>query len=327
MKPYFLHDGTVQSGPFSLGELEQKQISGDTLVWKAGMADWVSAQNVDELKSLLETNVAPPAFKQKPNIPTTQKVAALTPNVPGNEAAVKDVESPAENSKKNFLIIGGIIILLAGVGLFWFFKSRPEKEIATPNVIAHAIDSVIIEPVKKDTVAQVSMDSITSLLKFDSTNSNTKKSDTTTSQRGFTMGGMTIEKEKPVSTEKESKKEKKKTPKPEEKRKETEKPKVEETRKPTVAIKNLIISGSFRKNLLLEAVMEGFIRNPNEQVSFHNITVTVTFINTEGEETGSKKFHQSGILSAGGNTSFKFKTNAPKGSKTVRYSVSASPID
>ncbi|MEO5500951.1 MAG: DUF4339 domain-containing protein [Ginsengibacter sp.] len=321
MKPYFLHDGSVQSGPYSLEELEQKRITGDTLVWKAGMPDWLLARNVEGLKSLFETNDAPPAYKEKPNIPTAEKE-----DTPTSKNSDKAIESNVKDSKKKLLIIGGIVTVLVAIGLFSFFKNKPQKEIVASSVAAMNKDSVKKEePVIKDTVAEV--DSLTSLLTFDSTKINTKKTDTTTIQSGYIMGGMTINSEKPVPSEKESKKEKKKAPKPEQKRRDNEKPKVQEVRHPTATIKNLIISGSFRKNLLLEAVMEGFIRNPNEQVSFHNITVTVTFINAEGEETGSKNFHQSGVLPAGGNTTFKFKTNAPKGSRTVRYDVSASPID
>ncbi len=324
MKPYFLHDGTAQSGPFSLEELEQKKITPETLVWKAGMPDWASAHNVDELKILFETQAAPPpVFKQKPSIPNSQKEQGSAPNVPN-----KEIGNTPENSKKKILIIGGIIILLAGIGLFWYFKNRPEKEIVAPPAIALAKDSVTKKDTgRKDTTKEVSMDSITALLNFDSSNNTTKKADTATTQTGFTMGGMSLQKEKPVTTEKSSKKDKKPSPKPGQQNKQNEKPARDENREQTVATKNLIISGTFRKNLLLEAVMEGYIRNPNDRVSFHNITVTAIFVNANGEQIGSGQFHQSGILPAGGNTSFKFKTNAPKGSKSARYSVTASPID
>lgn len=51
------------SGPFDLATLNQMAVLGqftkDSLVWKAGMSDWVKAETVEELKSILN-NVMPP---------------------------------------------------------------------------------------------------------------------------------------------------------------------------------------------------------------------------------------------------------------------------
>ena len=57
------------TGPFDLATLQQMAISGQfngsSLVWKAGMASWVTAETVDELKGVL-ANVMPP-------IPTSEE--------------------------------------------------------------------------------------------------------------------------------------------------------------------------------------------------------------------------------------------------------------
>lgn len=51
------------TGPFDLSQLTQMamagQFVGSSLVWKAGMAEWVAAENIDELKEVLK-NVMPP---------------------------------------------------------------------------------------------------------------------------------------------------------------------------------------------------------------------------------------------------------------------------
>lgn len=51
------------SGPFDLAALNQMaalgQLTNDSLVWKAGMSDWVKAATVEELKNILN-NVMPP---------------------------------------------------------------------------------------------------------------------------------------------------------------------------------------------------------------------------------------------------------------------------
>lgn len=58
------------AGPFDVATLTQMAVSGQltrtSLVWKAGMADWVKAETVEELKDVL-TNVVPP-------VPPTEQV-------------------------------------------------------------------------------------------------------------------------------------------------------------------------------------------------------------------------------------------------------------
>jgi hypothetical protein len=55
--------GGQQAGPFDLATLQRKvaagEINRDTLVWKPGMAGWVTAAQVGEFASLL-ANVPPP---------------------------------------------------------------------------------------------------------------------------------------------------------------------------------------------------------------------------------------------------------------------------
>ena len=57
---YYLLVGGLQKGPFSLDELWQNGISKDTLVWRAGMAGWQKASELEELKELLEQLPPPP---------------------------------------------------------------------------------------------------------------------------------------------------------------------------------------------------------------------------------------------------------------------------
>jgi hypothetical protein len=41
MNTYYLHDGTVLSGPFTLDELKAKKITKTTSVWCEGMEDGI----------------------------------------------------------------------------------------------------------------------------------------------------------------------------------------------------------------------------------------------------------------------------------------------
>ena len=52
MKQYYYLAGSTQLGPFMLDELRTKGITRDTLVWSAGMTDWLKAGDVAELNSL-----------------------------------------------------------------------------------------------------------------------------------------------------------------------------------------------------------------------------------------------------------------------------------
>lgn len=56
---YIVTDGR-QAGPFTFDALSQQALSPDTLVWKAGLPDWVRASQLPELTSLL----LPPAPPQ-----------------------------------------------------------------------------------------------------------------------------------------------------------------------------------------------------------------------------------------------------------------------
>lgn len=53
MKHYYLGTGGQRTGPFTLAELADRGLSGDTRVWHAGLKDWRSADQIPELASLL----------------------------------------------------------------------------------------------------------------------------------------------------------------------------------------------------------------------------------------------------------------------------------
>jgi hypothetical protein len=75
MDGYFIHDGNIQQGPFTVDQLKEKSIRRDTPVWKKGLTDWTRAGDIIELKSLFENT--PPAF-QIPSRTTTSHKKTLT---------------------------------------------------------------------------------------------------------------------------------------------------------------------------------------------------------------------------------------------------------
>jgi hypothetical protein len=54
MNTYYLHDGTVLSGPFTLDELKAKKITKTTSVWCEGMEDGILG-SVELKKTLFST--------------------------------------------------------------------------------------------------------------------------------------------------------------------------------------------------------------------------------------------------------------------------------
>jgi hypothetical protein len=53
MNTYYLHDGTVLSGPFTLDELKAKKITKTTSVWCEGMEDWNTAGSVGVKENII----------------------------------------------------------------------------------------------------------------------------------------------------------------------------------------------------------------------------------------------------------------------------------
>ena len=60
MKKYYLHNGTEQDGPFDVSDLKSKGIKEKTEVWYEGLADWTTADQIDELKVLFQKTTPPP---------------------------------------------------------------------------------------------------------------------------------------------------------------------------------------------------------------------------------------------------------------------------
>ncbi|MDD2476849.1 MAG: CD225/dispanin family protein [Dysgonamonadaceae bacterium] len=63
MKKYFYTDGTNKFGPFSLIELGEKNINGQTLIWFHGLSEWSPACNFPELYDVFVSSPPPITFQ------------------------------------------------------------------------------------------------------------------------------------------------------------------------------------------------------------------------------------------------------------------------
>ena len=56
---YFIIENGQQAGPFSIDQLRIRKITGETMVWHEGMAQWGKAKDVPSLATLLQLGTPP----------------------------------------------------------------------------------------------------------------------------------------------------------------------------------------------------------------------------------------------------------------------------
>ena len=92
---YFLHYNGEKQGPFSLKEIDEKEIEihSDTLVWTKGMKEWEKAENIKDFEHLVNCHLPPdiPIENQNsdsdeiPPIPTENTKTDSAKNTVGND--------------------------------------------------------------------------------------------------------------------------------------------------------------------------------------------------------------------------------------------------
>ena len=61
---YYLIENDEKTGPFTIEELNKKDIYKDTLIWTKGLDEWTAAKNIPMLKDMIDQT--PPIFSSKP---------------------------------------------------------------------------------------------------------------------------------------------------------------------------------------------------------------------------------------------------------------------
>lgn len=111
MKKYYLHNGSFQEGPFTIEELKSRGYTDVTPIWYDGLAGWMPAGSLDELK-------------------------LATPPPHGKQTAVQNppvFESVAPTGRKKGKSVSSIVSIVAGaLLLLWLgaaaFANVQEKE-------------------------------------------------------------------------------------------------------------------------------------------------------------------------------------------------------
>lgn len=309
MSAYFIHTESEQKGPYTFEELKSADIHKDSLVWREGLADWIKAGDLPELNAFF-IPIPPPFIQKEPKTIATQKM---------------DIPPGKKRRGKNYILFGLPLLILLITGIIYFiFSKKINNDIGKTKekFVVKTTDSLFKkDTAKSDTAKKIKSDTLSDWIVTD-TIPNQKNS--TENQSDFSIGGMPVRKKKDVS----KKKLKTEATKQEEKRteKKADVPNAEAPGPKRTSVKDLVIHGGYRKNLLFEAVLEGTIKNPNENISFSSISVTVQFLDSDGEELATKQFTQNGVVHGNQTVMFKFKTNAPKGAKSARFAVAGTGL-
>lgn len=327
MQYYFIHTAAGQEGPLTLPELKAKNITKDTLVWNEALPDWVEAGEVEELKILFITG--PPPLKEKRIVtaPPSPKDEQIGPPPIKDQSFSQTVSS--KKKYRSILLPAFILFVLVFAAFFYFNKSSKSKD--KEKLIAAIGDSSFVtkkdtltkkDTVDTDTLKLINLDTFSNILTWDTASqTNNKANDVVETSGGIRPFPYFIDTKK--TKEKKKKNEKDKTTNVQEKNKPEE---LREEGKPA-AVKEidatdfLSVRGSFHKNLLLEAVLEGTISNRNPSIAFRDVIVEAKFVDAEGSVIEVKNYTQNNVVQGGQSIPFKFKTRASKGAKSVRFGI------
>jgi len=312
MQFYLINGAGEQSGPYNVSDLKANGLTKDTLVWKEGMTDWLKAGDIPELKELFIA-VPPPYVKKE--MPPQMDAAQ-----PGDKLRL-------QKKYQRFFVPAIAIILALGVGLYFFLTSRAEVDTAnnglskTDSIKKDAVmPSPIVDSLNTDTVKIVDLDSLMNNLNWDSTN-NANMEEGPAESPSF-LPGTGLKETKPGKSKKKVKTTTKKERSEQQQTPDAASPqpvKSAETEKINPA-KYLTITGGFRKNLLFEVVLSGIIQNKHT-IQVRDIVVEASFLDASGQPIGSKRFIQQGPLAGGSSISFRYKTDAPKGTRGTKYNI------
>lgn len=157
MKKYFFNDGAGQQGPFTLEELQSKNITAQTPVWYDGLTDWTTAGQVEELKDIIVHTPPPfhdphaPAVEVKTEVTVTENVPAtvtaettVTPAAAATPVVTTQIESskkPARRGGKTAWLSWVLYLLVFG-GVGYFIYQDMEKNKGGNAGITNQITSV-----------------------------------------------------------------------------------------------------------------------------------------------------------------------------------------
>ncbi|MBC7774427.1 MAG: DUF4339 domain-containing protein [Phycisphaerae bacterium] len=126
MKKYYLHNGSQQTGPFSIEDLKQKSLNPEDMVWFEGQKEWQEASTIEELSSVFNRATPPPFVKKEASTPPPIKLRDNEgePSPPKN--LPKDLQPQLVQQKKKSGGTRLFLILIATfiIGLIVYAHSK-----------------------------------------------------------------------------------------------------------------------------------------------------------------------------------------------------------
>lgn len=141
MKKYYISTNGNQEGPFSIEDLQNKQIQRNTLVWFEGNDAWLKAEEVEELKTILG--------KLPPPSPPPPPLAATIDN--SEFAKEKRVKRISEKTVKVLKVLRTVVISVVALWLAivlynYFSHSAAGPGFPTPvQVVVNPPDPQIVD--------------------------------------------------------------------------------------------------------------------------------------------------------------------------------------
>ncbi len=115
MRKYFMYDGKMKDGPFSLEELKAKPLKKETLIWYDGLKDWGKAGDIDDLNEFFTQKATPPPLPVNSKVNTSSRDKIL-------ETFTDADEMYREREKRSlFLPVIITIIIIAAIAIALFF--------------------------------------------------------------------------------------------------------------------------------------------------------------------------------------------------------------
>lgn len=117
MKKFYLHNGTMQEGPFDYDELKAKGITRATPIWCEPMPNWLAAGEIAELQQMFAP--MPPPYIQ--NIQPPEPV--YEPNY----------DTPKSGITIRRLLYSGIAAVIILAGIFMYNNLKQQQTLQTQN--------------------------------------------------------------------------------------------------------------------------------------------------------------------------------------------------
>jgi hypothetical protein len=124
MRKYFIHNGQSELGPFDFEQIKTMQLKGETPIWYEGLQIWTVANNVEELKSILNTTIMPPKFENFPQ----QNINPPIFSKPSFENSQNFVPKKKKTLRNVLIGIGVVAVLFFSLVIYASINTDPSYD-------------------------------------------------------------------------------------------------------------------------------------------------------------------------------------------------------